>query len=225
MTTVRELQERVKDASGVDEQNQGRVLFGGKRLDPLDVLAEVGVEDGAQLNIVPASSSKKKASSTPAAVTTETSKDETAEAMKKYLQQSGVDPDKLDEMMKSMGAEGGVPSMEESMQAMSEMMNSPIFQEYLNDPEKLEQSRQMILNNPMLKSMMEGMPGMKDLLNDSAAWREAMQAAANLYKSMDSKQLSQMMNGMASQGQSGLFDGMFDNSAAAKALDELDEED
>jgi hypothetical protein len=54
--------------------------------------------------------------------------------------------------MKSMGGgDGKPPSMEESMKMMQEMVNSPIFQEYMNDPERLEQSRQMILNNPMLK--------------------------------------------------------------------------
>ena len=55
-------------------------------------------------------------------------------------------------------------------------MNSPIFKEYMSDPDRLEESRQMILNNPMLKSMMAGMPGMEDLLNSPEAWREAMQA-------------------------------------------------
>jgi hypothetical protein len=34
----------------------------------------------------------------------------------------------------------------------------------MNDPAKLEESRQMILNNPMHKSMMAGMPGMDQLL-------------------------------------------------------------
>ena len=51
--------------------------------------------------------------------------------------------------------------MKESMELMSNMMKSPIFQEYIADPEK---SRQMILTNPMLKSMMAGMPGMEELI-------------------------------------------------------------
>jgi hypothetical protein len=127
--------------------------------------------------------------------------------------------------------------MQESMQMMTSMMNSPIFQEYMNDPAKLEESRQMILNNPMLKSMMAGMPGMDQLLNDPDAWAAAMQAAAGMYANMDANDLMQAMTGLeggmggaagmggAGGGMGGLFDGMDMNmnSAASSALDELSE--
>lgn len=236
--TVKDLQEKVVEASGAALDSH-KVLFQGKRLQPSDLLSEVGVSDGSQLSVVPSTSSsttssgskKKKATtatstspSTPvtSAMTSSESSTDTAAAMKEYLQKSGVDPTKLDEMMNNP------PDMQESIKAMGEMMNSPIFQEYMNDPEKLEQSRQMIMNNPMLKSMMGSMPGFEEILNDKDAWREAMQAAADLYKNMDSQDL---MNQMMSMGQqnpgAGLFDmqGMFDSSPAAQALDELDEDD
>merc|ERR1711862_19412 len=109
------------------------------------------------------------------------------------------------------------------------------FKEYLSDPDKLEESRLMILNNPLLKSMMAGMPGMEDLLNDEVAWRQAMQSAANLYTSMDSDQIMQAMKSMGGGDMGGagggmglpggLFDGTLDNSNTATAFDELDEED
>ena len=54
-----------------------------------------------------------------------------------------------------------------------------------------------------------------------------MQAAAELYKNMDSEQLKSMMGGMGGLGGppgSGLFDGNTDSSAATAALDELDED-
>jgi hypothetical protein len=123
---------------------------------------------------------------------------------------------------------------------MNSMMDSELFQSYLNDPEKLEQSRQMILSNPMLKSMMGGMPGMEQILNDPVAWREAMQAAASMYKSMDPDTLMSMMSmggagasageGMGAGGglPPGLFSGTLDDpssTAAAAALDELDEDE
>jgi hypothetical protein len=144
--------------------------------------------------------------------------------MMDYLKQSGVDTEKLNEMMKDM------PSMEESMKSMTDVMKSPMFQDMMSDPEKLEQSRQMILNNPMLKGMMSGMPGMEDLLNDPDAWREAMQAAANMYKNMDPDDLIKTMmqgppGGAAGGNMGNLFDGTLDNSAAAAALEELDEDD
>lgn len=177
---------------------------------------------------------------------------DSAAAMKDYLKQAGVDTDKLDDLMKeagigggSGGANGEMPDLKESLDMMSNMMKSPLFQEYMGNAEMLEQSRQMILNNPMLKSMMAGMPGMEEILNDPDAWREAMQAAANMYKNLDPEQLQSMMGGMMNGmggeasglppgfGGAGLFDGTLDSStmnlndssAAAAALDELDEDD
>jgi hypothetical protein len=255
VTTVQELQERLGDASGVDPSAQGRVLFDGQRLSPADSLTDVGVKEGAQLNIVPASASKKKKSSSSTSRNTVKAADSTAATassssgggssnpMKEMMEKAGIDSSKLDELVKSMGGGGEnggeAPSMQESMQMMSSMMNSPIFQEYMNDPEKLEESRQMILNNPMLKSMMAGMPGMEDLLNNPDAWREAMKAAAGMYANMDSNDLMQAMmggagaaggmGGMDMGGAGGMPPGLFDgmdmnmNSAASLALDELSE--
>ena len=84
--------------------------------------------------------------------------------------------------------------------------------------------------------MMSSMPGMEELLNDKDAWREAMQAAAQMYQNMDPNQMMSMMGGMGGMGGSGglgggmgdlgsLFDGSLDNNAATAALDELSEGD
>jgi hypothetical protein len=150
--------------------------------------------------------------------------------LEEYLKGTGVDTSKLDELFKGLGGgDGGpVPSMKESMEQMASMMNSPMFQEYMTNPEKLEESRQMILNNPMLKGMMTGMPGLAELLNDPEKWRDAMMAAGDLYKNMDPDDLMKAMSGASLPGMGGaggLFDGTLENSAAAAALDELEEED
>jgi hypothetical protein len=278
VTTVQELMDRVQQESGNDKPHD--VLFGGKRLQASDVLRAVGVADGAQLNMVPAtttttttttssSSSKTKSSSSTsskasssasspasaaaAASVATASTSDSANAMQEYLQSAGVDPDKLQELMKSLGdgsgpGGAGMPDMGESLDMMTNMMNSPLFQEYMSNPEMLEQSRQMILSNPMLKNMMAAMPGMGDILQDADAWKEAMQAAANIYKNMDPETLKAMMKGMGGAGgmmpgmgmpgmsgmPPGLFDGTLDGSssssspssaATAAALDELDEDD
>ena len=262
VTTVGELRAQLAQQTGESSTTTASsvpriklLLAGGQRLpdDPNAVLADIGVPTtGAQLSAVPSSSSsssgKKKKSTTLARQPTASASTAGAAAasnpMKDYLQQSGIDTSQLDEMMKGLG--GGSdeqPSIQDSMKAMTDAMNSPLFQEMMNDPEKLEQSRQMILNNPMLKSMMGGMPGMDDLLNDKDAWREAMQAAAEIYKSMDSDQLMKiMMSGMSGgmppgmdfggMGGGGfgaganLFDGTLDDSSTATAaLDELDEDE
>jgi hypothetical protein len=239
VSTVQELQEQVTNLSGIPIKQQGRVIFGGKKLTSDTVLDEAGIADGAHVNIVPSTSSKKKKSST---ATVASSKDNTKESsssstsstsspgpdsnfMSDLLKKSGLDSKDLDEMMKSMGGSGDGPkSVEEGMKAMKDAMNSPILQQMLKDPEKLEQSRQMILNNPMLKSMMSNMPGMNELLNDKDSWREAMQMAAELYKNMDSDTLMKAMmggaeaaqNAMGQTGTSAMNNGLFDGSTLFK---------
>ena len=243
VTTVAELQERVQEQTK-DTSTKLKVLFDGKKLSSSDILANVGVTEGSQLNMVPASkkssNTKKKSSTvaTPPAASTTTSSSESTNPMKEMLEKSGIDASKIDELVESMGGGAGagdkMPSMQESMEMMGDMMNSPIFQEYMNDPDRLEESRQMILNNPMLKSMMAGMPGMEELLNDKDAWKEAMQAAADMYKNMDPQQMMAMMGGAGGApgaggagglgDMAGLFEGM-DVSTKDLGLDELSEDE
>jgi hypothetical protein len=234
VTTVSELQERLSEASGVEPTQQGRVLFNGKRLDVSQSLSEAGVSDGDQLNVVPGKAkSKSKSTSSRSSATSPAADAGAAEspanAMKDLLASSGVDTSKLDDLMKNMGGGSGgeTPSIQESMEMMSGMMNSPIFNEYMNDPERLEQSRQMILQNPMLKSMMGSMPGMEEILNSPEAWKEAMMAAASMYQNMDQNDLMQaMMGGMGGApgaGMDGLFGSSGDGNSGMAALDELSE--
>mmetsp|Transcript_37585 Transcript_37585/g.49847 ORF Transcript_37585/g.49847 Transcript_37585/m.49847 type:complete len:292 (-) Transcript_37585:384-1259(-) len=250
VSTVRELQKSVEDQAGLSSAKQG-VLFGGKKLKPSDVLEDMGVEDGSVINIVPTSSKKKSSSSSSSAAsaTVEASGDVSSGTsspsagggggegnfMADMLKQSGIDSDQLDEIMKMMpGGDGeGMPSMKESMEMMQSMMSSPLFQEYMRDPEKLEQSRQMILSNPLMKSMMAGMPGFDEILNDPVKWRETMVAAAEMYQSMGSDLMNalagegDMMGGMSGMGGMGGFGGMGGGADGAfggmSALDELSE--
>jgi hypothetical protein len=244
VTTVSELQDRLEEASGVSPSQQGRILFQGKRITSSSSLSDAGVTDGDQLNCVPSTSTKKKTSSTTASTTTTTktkaattttpSSSSASSSMKDILQNAGMDTSGMEDMVKQMmggGAGDGSmkpPSLEESMDMMTSMMKSPIFTEYMNDPDKLEQSRQMILNNPMLKSMMGSMPGMEELLNDPEAWKQAMQAAAQMYSQMDPEDLKQaMMQGADASmaGMPGVPGGLFDGTVPTTptALDELSE--
>ena len=262
VTTVQELQEKVSILSGISAKQQGRVIYGGKKLTSDTVLSEEGIAEGAHLNIVPSTSSKKKkpksiatvasnvddSSETKSSSTSSSSSAAASNPMSDLLKNAGINPNDLDEMMKSMGGVGGADgpkSLEEGMKAMQEAMSSPILQQMLQDPEKLEQSRQMILNNPMLKGMMSNMPGMNELLSDKDSWRQAMQMAAELYKNMDSDTLmkammggaeaaqkSMMSSGTSTGGSDGLFDGstLFNDSleksdTITSDFDELDEDE
>jgi hypothetical protein len=246
VTTVSELQERLQEASGITISQQGRILFQGKKLtaSPTSSLSEAGVSPGDMLNCVPSTGKSKKKSSTKTTTTTTstttatTSTSTPSEAatanpnasMQEMLKAAGVDPSNMEDMVNQMmgsGGSGEMPSMAESMQAMSSMMKSPIFTEYMNDPEKLEQSRQMILQNPMLKQMMSSMPGMEELLNDPEAWSMAMKQAAELYSNMDQNDLMQaMMQGADARMTNPEGGGLFGDMAAEQpptALDELSE--
>ena len=86
-------------------------MFDGKNLNPNDVLQEVGVKDGAELSLVSDIAS--------VGASTESVSDSAA-LMEDYLRKSGVDGDKLEELMNSMkGADGKVPSMDDSIKAVS----------------------------------------------------------------------------------------------------------
>mmetsp|Transcript_17045 Transcript_17045/g.16470 ORF Transcript_17045/g.16470 Transcript_17045/m.16470 type:complete len:281 (-) Transcript_17045:59-901(-) len=237
VSTVGELQKSVEEQAGLDTAKQG-VLFGGRKLKPKDILEDVGVEDGSVINIVPSSGKKSKSSSSGSSVVNvdssssgggDVSSGGEENMMQDMLKKAGIDTSQIDELMKAMpgGGDGEMPSMQESMGMMQDMMNSPLFKEYMNDPERLEQSRQMILQNPMMKNMMAGMPGFDEILNDPVKWRETMTAAADMYKSMG----SDMMNSMPGMGGAGAFGlGGSDNGAfggfggsSTNALDELSE--
>jgi len=210
VSTVKELQSTVQQQSGISSSSQGRVLFGGRKLKSVDSLEDAGVEDGSVINIVPGKSggSKRVSSSSDVAPSDTSSAGNMMESM---LKQAGLDPAQMEELMKSVPGGGDMPDMKESMEMMQGMMNSPIFQEYMSDPAKLEQSRQMILSNPMMKSMMAGMPGMDEILNDPVKWRETMMAAAEMYKNMGGDLMKAM-------------EGLEDSSInTPNALDELSE--
>lgn len=245
VTTVSELQQRLEEQSGIVPSKQGKILHNGKRLSTdADSLSEAGVSEGDQLSCVPSkkssSSSKKKSSSTTTAAASAAAADAAGASdpmadMMKGLTGAGG----LDEMVQKMlsggmgGGPGGMPDMKESMKMMKDLTNSQVFEDYMNDPEKLEESRQMILSNPMMKSMMASMPGMSDLLEDKDAWAQTMIAAAGIMKQMDPDDMVKMMEAQAAMGGGGMPPGMggmgggaglFGNGASASsALDELSE--
>ena len=146
-------------------------------------------------------------------------------SLEDMMKQAGLDSSQLDDLMKSMPGGGeGMPSMEESMKAMSEMMQSPMFNEYMNDPEKLEESRQMILQNPMMKQMMGSMPGFEEILNDADKWRETMQAAGDMYKNMAAGGgLESMLEGMGGAGGIPGMDSLMGGAGTLGGNDALDE--
>jgi hypothetical protein len=67
---------------------------------------------------------------------------------------------------------------------MEQFLDSPMMQEFLNDPEKMEQSRQALLNNPMAMQMMQQMPGFEEIINDKDKFQERMLASKEQFDAM-----------------------------------------
>ena len=119
VTSVRDLQEKLEEKSGVKPKQQGRVIFSGKSLTADSILEEAGVpNDGsASLTIVPSTVSKTKKSKTASSKKATT----VAPNLKEATKSPEFDKEKVEDMMKKMGG-AGMPSMEESIKSMSEAM-------------------------------------------------------------------------------------------------------
>ena len=87
-----------------------------------------------------------------------------------------------------MGGLGGMPGMPtdpaEYEAAMEQLLDSPMMNEFLGDPEKIEQSRQALLNNPMAMNMMKSMPGFDEIINDKDKFRERMLESRKQFEDM-----------------------------------------
>lgn len=79
---------------------------------------------------------------------------------------------------------GSPANMEQLFAQLPQMMNgllsTPLFKEYLNNSEKQEQSREAILSNPMMRSLLENDPEFASVVNDPEKWRASMEAAKSL---------------------------------------------
>mmetsp|Transcript_28536 Transcript_28536/g.44383 ORF Transcript_28536/g.44383 Transcript_28536/m.44383 type:complete len:296 (+) Transcript_28536:64-951(+) len=254
VSTLSELQAEIATLTDLEQSKQG-ILFQGKNLLSATVgdseLEDLGLTNGSVLNVVP--KKKKKTSSSAAAAgaigksssgatTTSSAADaakanlppglgEEMEKMEEMLRSQGIDPEELKKMMPG---DGEMPDPAEAMKMMQDMMKSPMFDTFMNDEARLEESRQQILKNPMMAQAMQGIPGFSEILNSKELWRDTMRAAAQMYKNMGPEDLAAMMQGgmggmpgMNMPGMGGMnMDDMFGSSSSVNsALDELSEGD
>ena len=212
------IRDGIERATSLDKSKQG-ILFQGKNLLSSSIaigdseLEDLGLSDGSVLNVVPkkkksnkSSSVSSKGSAASAAASlvkgsgagtgesNEDGKNDMSEQMSKMedmLKAQGIDPE---ELKKLMPEDGKMPDPGDAMKMMQDMMSSPMFDQYMNDENRLEESRQQILNNPLMKQAMQNIPGFSEILNSKEMWRETMRAAAQMYKNMGPDELAAMMN-------------------------------
>ncbi|KAJ1461949.1 hypothetical protein M885DRAFT_505971 [Pelagophyceae sp. CCMP2097] len=75
-----------------------------------------------------------------------------------------------------MGLPAGMTpeNMGEYAKMMEGFMDSPMMQEFLSDPEKMEQTRMALLKSPMAAQMMQSVPGFEEIINNKELWHERM---------------------------------------------------
>ncbi|CAM9943082.1 unnamed protein product [Ectocarpus sp. 4 AP-2014] len=175
-TCVEDVQKSVEEQAGLAKEQQS-VLFKGSLLKPELELEEAGVSDGDTVNIVPSKKPKTSVAAVEAGVGGGA---------------SGSDPfggalGGLGGLGGAMGGgmPGGMPpgvTPEMYQKMMKEMMNSDMMEEVLGNPEKMEQARQAILENPTLKQAMTQLPGFADMIDSPEKWRENMEMALEMFK-------------------------------------------
>lgn len=62
-----------------------------------------------------------------------------------------------------------------------EMMNSDMMEEVLGNPEKMEQARQAILENPTLKQAMAQLPGFSDMVSGACSTRHRAEYGISVF--------------------------------------------
>lgn len=175
--SVGEIQAEMEKVAGLHKGQQS-VLYKGKLLSSDDDLAAAGVTDGDTINVVPSKRPKSERSA-PASSGSGGGAVESG---------SGGFPG-LEGLGGGLGGMGGLPGMppgmadmsqEEYQKMMGEVLNSPMMDEFFGSPEKIEESRKAILENPMLKQAMGQLPGFSEMLEDADKWQESMLQAKEM---------------------------------------------
>ena len=212
-STVADVWAAVEDQAGLEAAKQG-VIFKGKKLSDGDQsLADAGISEGDTVNIVPqkkaSSAGEAKSTSSLADVDDESDddddddtidglaesgtpadalagmSDEAKEGVSKMLEDMGGQQGPKD-MMKQMGLDGPMTpdKIETVMNQIKGMFNNPAIAQLFNNPEILEQSRQHILNNPMMMDMYDKM-GMGALIRDPETFKKQMESMKTLMENPD----------------------------------------
>ncbi len=155
-SNVSELQKEIKDTAGLSEDQQS-VLFKGKLLNPDDDLESAGVVAGDVINVVPSKRQRTEKGEASACAwgrinaTHDQSAQGELEGNGKSSGLGGAGG------FGDLGGLGGLGDLnippEQYEKAMGDMLNSPMMDDFFASEEKIEESRQAILDNSALKEV------------------------------------------------------------------------
>ncbi len=157
-SNVSELQKGIKDAAGLSEDQQS-VLFKGKLLNPDDDLEGAGVVPGDVINVVPSKRQRTEKGEASACAWGRINATRTHSARGELEGNKGG-------MSGGLGGGGGFGDLgglggmgdfnippKQYEQAMNDMLSSPMMDDFFASEEKIEESRQAILDNSALKEV------------------------------------------------------------------------
>ena len=190
VATVNDLQKRLEEESGLNATEQGSVTFQGKVLDPADQLVEAGLRSGDQVNMVPKKMADhwKMINDMGQGLLSLRQK-----MLRDGLQRvSAVQMAEFQFLMNLYKDLTKVPYMQEEMEQLSEYLKHPAVVEQATDPDRVEDLRRIILNNPgLLKMLSESSASTKVALQDPDLWLQHIIASVEHWKTMDGYQLWQ----------------------------------
>lgn len=192
ISTVKDLQSRLEDESGLTPEQQGCISFQGKVLESTDSLVDVGVINGNQINVIPQKMADhwKMMNNIGNGLVTLQEKilhhhDESVETRRSELIQDfqvmvGLYEDLTTKM----------PYMQEEMERFCQLLKNPKIADHATDPDRVESLRRIMLNNPLLLSMLqETSPSTVVALQDPKLWLQHVTRAVEEWKTMESYQL------------------------------------
>mmetsp|Transcript_9099 Transcript_9099/g.26025 ORF Transcript_9099/g.26025 Transcript_9099/m.26025 type:complete len:254 (+) Transcript_9099:116-877(+) len=175
VTTVEELQQRLFEETGLDEDEQGSATYQGTILDKNACLSECGICDGGQVNMIPKPMAKhwklvKEMEKGLTKLRTKAAFSTNMSTMQRDQEEIKV----LEQLLADIAMKA--PMVQESLDRFVQLLQSPDGIERAKNPERIEGLRQVIINNPMLlkyvlrtASVNPGMT-MQETVQDSNAW-------------------------------------------------------
>lgn len=184
--TVAHFKTRLASVSGIPANSQ-RLIFRGHILkDSLtfdNIRAKHGLESGHSMHVVPSPSARTAPSSASTSATTSATTAATTSANPTSQQNGNPAPNPPANNMDPFGmgafgmpAMGDMRQMLRNPQQMEALLNSPIMEGIMNNPEL---ARSMMMSTPQMRQLMERNPEIAHIFNDPSTFRQMVQMARN----------------------------------------------
>ncbi|PXF40926.1 Ubiquitin domain-containing protein DSK2b [Gracilariopsis chorda] len=186
--TVGQFKTRLASVSGIPANSQ-RLIFRGHILKDSHTFEQIrakhGLESGHSMHVVPSPSARTTPSSAPTARTTPATTSANPTPQPNGNPAPNPPANNMDPFgtgafgmpgMPGMPGMGDMRQMLRNPQQMEALLNSPIMDGIMNNPEI---ARNMMMNTPQMRELMERNPEIAHIFNDPSTFRQMVQMARN----------------------------------------------